>query len=63
MDLLILGGGGEKLVRAWQDDEILKEEAEWMKYVSQKIYQRIKDKDIYFTNDDRDIEGDLIFEL
>lgn len=62
MNLIILGGGGEKSVQSWQDDEKLKEEAEWMIKVSDAIYQRQKDGDISFIDEGRDFEGDLIFE-
>lgn len=62
MNLIILGGGGEKLVRSWQDDDKLSEEAEWMIKISEAIYQRQLDGDIILINDGKDLEGDLIFE-
>ena len=45
---VILGGGGPKEVRSWQDDPKLKKEAETMISISNRIYQAIKDKDITF---------------
>ncbi|MFK7776050.1 MAG: hypothetical protein AB8F94_28265 [Saprospiraceae bacterium] len=62
MNLVILGGGGEKNVQAWQDDEKLSEEAKLMIKISKEIYQRQLDGDIKFINDGKDFEGDLIFE-
>lgn len=62
MNLVILGGGGEKLVKAWQDDKKLTEEAEWMIKISEEIYQRQSDGDISLINDGKDLEGDLIFD-
>ena len=62
MNLVILGGGGEKLVRAWQDDDKLTEEVELMIKISEEIYQRQLDGDIDLTNEGKDFEGDLIFE-
>lgn len=60
--LILLGGGGPKEKRAWQDDEKLKSEAEWMIEVSRRIYERQLNKEIWFSNEDMDFEGDLKFD-
>jgi hypothetical protein len=59
--LLILGGGGFKNVRAWQDDTTLKKEAELVIAVSAGIYQRTLDGDINLSEDGFEIEGNLHF--
>lgn len=61
--ILILGGGGfkSKDIRAWQEDEKLSSEVEKLKYISKKITERIKDREITFSDNDLEIEGNLIF--
>ncbi|MBK7408683.1 MAG: hypothetical protein IPJ40_11815 [Saprospirales bacterium] len=59
--LIVLGSGGLKNVSTWQEDPNIREAAEWMIKVSGDIYQRQKDKEIWFANDDMDMEGDLKF--
>lgn len=54
---IILGGGGLKTVRAWQDDPKLYKEATMMKHVSSKVTQAIKDGDIKIT--DNGLSGEL----
>lgn len=57
--IIILGGGGIKDVRAWQDDPILKAKVEILKKFSKIINVKIRDRDIMITKDDT-LEGDLI---
>lgn len=59
--LILLGGGGPKNERAWQDNEKLTEEAKWMIKVSREIYERQLNKEVWFTSDDLDFEGELKF--
>ena len=46
---VIVGGGGEKTVRAWQDNAKLSEEATKMIKISELIAKAVKDKDIEFS--------------
>lgn len=59
----IVGSGGykPKTIRALQEDAKLTEENTLRKEISQQITQRIKDKDIRFSNDYLDFTGDLSF--
>lgn len=62
--VLILGGGGfkSKLIRALQQDPILTEENYLMREISERLYDRIKAKEIYWSDDEMEILGNLIFE-
>ena len=61
--IVILGGGGHKPknIKALQEDEKLTKENNLLKAISQEISSRIKDREISYTNDHMDFEGDLIF--
>lgn len=59
-ELIILGGGGPKNVKALQDDKKLKEENYFLRWLSKKITECIQNNDISFSNDFMDFEGDLI---
>lgn len=63
MNLVILGGGGPKPkeIKAWEDDEKLRTEAENMIAVSAAITARIKEGELKFVNQGYDFEGDLRF--
>jgi len=63
MDLVVLGGGGEKPkdIRAYQEDENLNQQAEIIKTISDAIYEKQRDGDIRFTNLGKDFEGELKF--
>jgi len=62
-DIIILGGGGykPKSIRALQEDPKLKNENHFLRELSQKITQRIKDKEIKYSKDGLDFQGDLEF--
>lgn len=63
-ELVVLGGGGfkSKSIRALQEDPKLKKENYFLRGLSNKrITERIKDRDIRFTHNDLDFEGDLEF--
>lgn len=61
--IIILGGGGVKNVRAWQDDPKLTSEASLIKKIAREVNKAIKEKDIEYSNDSMKFEGDLIFEI
>jgi len=61
--LIILGGGGAKTTRTLQEDPKLNDENKILVKISNEIYKRLKDKDIFYTNDGMDFEGELEFEL
>lgn len=60
MDIIILGGGGEKSydTRAWQDDEKLTEEAELIINISAYVTEMLKEGDISYTDDGKDFKGE-----
>lgn len=60
--LIIVGGGGQKNVRALQEDDKLKKENYFLREVSAQITERIKDKEIKYINNYLDFEGDLSFQ-
>lgn len=62
-EIIILGGGGIKDVRAWQDDPKLESEASLIIKIAKQINQAIKENDIEYSNDFMNFEGDLIFEI
>ncbi len=58
---IIIGGGGPKTTRTWQEDPNLSREAKRMIQVSADIFQRIKDKEIQWSLDGKELTGDLTF--
>lgn len=59
---LILGGGGMKNVRALQDDEKLKTENYLLRYISKKITEALKDQELWWSDDGKRLEGNMVFE-
>jgi putative component of toxin-antitoxin plasmid stabilization module len=59
-EILILGGGGSKVVRKWQDDPDLKKNAEKMIEVSKRItdFLRKKSSEIHWS--ENEFSGDLV---
>lgn len=62
--IIIVGGGGNKpkTKRTLQEDEKLKEENYFLRWLSSQITERIKDKEIWYTKDHFDFDGNLEFE-
>lgn len=61
LNLIILGGGGPKNVRAWQDDKKLSSEVKKLMKISKAITKRMMEKDIYWSNDKMHLLGELNF--
>ena len=61
--IVVVGGGGfkPKRIRALQEDAKLTSENMIMRQISKDIYSRTISKDIIFTNEGMDFEGDLDF--
>ena len=58
---LIVGGGGLKSVRTWQEDPVLRRNVELMMYVADTIYNAMKDKEL-FLEDDGSLTGKTNFD-
>ena len=63
--LVILGGGGpkSKSIKARQEDPKLTIENKMMVALSAELFKRLREREINYTNDSMDLEGDLEFEL
>jgi|JI6StandDraft_1071083.scaffolds.fasta_scaffold83336_4 hypothetical protein len=61
--ILLLGGGGPKFVRAWQDDPKLKQAAEKMIAISRAMMEKTKNREITWTPDEMEWTGDLTIEI
>lgn len=61
---VILGGGGfkPKSIKALQESEKLEDENYFLRAVSQLFIKRLIEKDIYYSENGMDLEGDLTFE-
>jgi len=59
-ELIILGGGGPKNVRALQDDKKLEAANYFLRWLSIKITECRQNGDLSFSTDFMDFEGDLI---
>lgn len=62
-NLIILGGGGPKLVRKLQDDPKLKRENYLLRSLSSEITKRLNAGTIKFGEDGKEIVGDLEFNI
>lgn len=60
--VIILGGGGAKKTRTFQEDPKLKLENDLMRMVSDALTQRIRDKEILWSPDGTELIGDLMFD-
>ena len=63
-ELIVLGGGGPKpkKIRALQEDEKLKQENYQLREIAQYIMKAQKEKELWFSKDFLDFEGNLNFE-
>ncbi|MCP4552838.1 MAG: hypothetical protein GY834_12535 [Bacteroidetes bacterium] len=61
-ELIVIGGGGPKKVRALQDDEKLQNENYFLRWISDKITECRNNDDLSFTYDFMDFEGNLIID-
>ena len=59
---IILGGGGKKSTKSLQEDEKLKKENYTLRDISERIYQAIKNDEIKWSEDGKELLGDLIIE-
>ena len=61
---VIIGGGGEKPknIRALQENDKLKDENYFLRAVAKLFIERIKTKEIRYSPDGMDLEGNLKFE-
>ena len=59
--IVIIGGGGPKEVHKFQQNDKLKDENYFLRDISLQITERLKDGEIWFTNDKMDFEGNLEF--
>ena len=62
--IVILGGGGykPKSIRSFQDDENLEKQNFILRDLSKLITEKMQDKEIWFSEDGLDFEGDLTIE-
>ena len=60
---ILIGGGGfkPKNIRAWQEDPILSKEVDKLMKIASNIQLRIKEKEITFTRDGCQLQGNLNF--
>ena len=61
--ILLLGAGGPKFVRAWQDDPKLKQAAEEMIAISKALKEKMQNREIAWTADEMEWTGDLTIEI
>jgi len=59
--LLIIGGGGPKKVKKLQQDNKLKDENFFLRKLSAEITERIKNNEIWFSENNMEFEGNLTF--
>lgn len=59
--IVVLGGGGKKDVAKLQHDKKLTDENYFLRRLSAEITERIKNDEIWFSEDKLDFEGDLKF--
>jgi len=59
--LLIIGGGGPKKVKKLQQDNKLKDENFFLRKLSAEITVRRKNKEIWYSENKMEFEGNLTF--
>jgi len=63
VDIVVLGGGGIKVVRALQEDSKLRYENYLLREIAKGLNESIQNKSIIFSEDRLEFEGDLEFEI
>lgn len=58
--VIILGGGGPKTTRTYQEDPKLNHEANLLKHVSKEITDKMNTKYLRFSDDELELEGELV---
>ena len=60
---ILIGGGGykSKNIRAWQEDPLLSKEVNKLMKIASDIHLRMKEKEITFTTDGCQLQGNLNF--
>lgn len=61
MGILILGSGGDKKTRTWQEDPKLSDEMTLLMSISNDLNSRISSKEVYFSADGTQLQGNLTF--
>lgn len=59
--IVIIGGGGTKKVRKFQDDKKLKGENFFLRKLSAEITKRIRNDEIWYSENKMEFEGNLTF--
>jgi hypothetical protein len=59
--IVIIGGGGPKKVRKFQEDKKLKDENFFLRKLSAEITKRIRNNEIRYSENNMDFEGNLKF--
>jgi len=62
-EIIVISGGGPKNVRAWQDDDKLKAEMEWLKKFAGELNTRLETREIIYTKDYLEFLGELEFDI
>lgn len=63
VDIVVLGGGGIKVVRALQEDSKLRHENYLLRKIAKGLNESIQNRSIIFSEDRLEFEGELEFEI
>jgi hypothetical protein len=61
--IVLLGGGGWKTVRTWQEDPKLSTEMQRLRFIARQIDERLRNQEIRRSPNDLELIGDLTFEF
>jgi hypothetical protein len=61
--IVLLGGGGLKSVRTWQEDPKLTQSMQLLRFIARQIDERLRNKEIRRSANDLELVGDLIFQF
>lgn len=62
MDVILLGGGGQKKTRSWQEDPILNDIVNKLKIYSNDINRKLDSHDLFWSQDKNELLGNLKIE-